>query len=488
MVNFHYFNNTGGINKFADLATLNESETNTDWYDAQNVEDHKSGGIAKMKGNVNICTTSLPANTSILGIGDYVKGSNNYPVVNTGEGKLYRLDLATGALTQKFSGLDTSAKCCYANYNNGIIMTNGVNTPVFYEEGVGASALTGSPPTGRPIEIYKSRVFIASGSTLYYSALGKQNDWTTANDAGYISNFYNDSSPIMALKIYGEYLAIYKQYGTYILSGSSPTDFLIKPILNKGAVSPWTIGTVNNNQYFFNGTSIAPLQFNALGQIMAAAEVSIKIKSVFDDLNPAKYSETLCIPYQKKNQIWFYFASKNSGTLDTCYIYDYFHGSWYKRVALPITCGAIINGIIYTGTSDGKILKEDCTNSFNGAAIEAWWLSPWFTFKNPEIPKEVLTFNVWLYKDQLYSIDVLSSQDYNPFDPKVNSVSTIQDIDLVWDVSNWDVGYWSGNNAIKKSVKVNGRFEALQIGIRNLQADQPFTLIGYSFDIDAGSA
>ena len=488
MTNFHYFKNTGGINKFADVTTLNSSETNTDWHDAQNVEDHKSGGITKMKGNINICTTSLPANTLILGIGDYVKGSDNYPMVNTSEGKLYRLDLTTGVLTQKFTGLNASAKCCYANYNNGVIMTNGVNTPVFYEEGVGASALTGSPPTGRPIEIYKSRVFIASGSTLYYSALGNQNNWTAANDAGYISNFYNDSSPIMALKIYGEFLAIYKQYGTYILSGSSPTDFVIKPILNKGAVSPWTVGTVDNRQYFFNGTSIAPLQFNDLGQVRAADEISTKIKNVFSDLNSAKYSETVCIPYPQKNQIWFYFASKNSTTLDICYVYDYFHRSWNKRVALPITCGAIINGIIYTGTSNGKILKEDCGNNFNGAAIEAWWLSPWFTFGNPEAPKEVLSFYVWLYKDQMYSIDVLSCQDYNPFDENVDSITTIQDIDLVWDVSNWDVGYWSGNNVIKKKIAINGQFESLQVGVRNLQADQPFTLVGYSFDVDMGEA
>lgn len=487
MANFHYFNNTGGINKFADMTTLNESETNTDWYDAQNVEDHKSGGISKMKGNVNICTTSLPTNTSILGIGDYVKGSSNYPVVNTSEGKLYRLDLASGALTEKFSGLNISAKCCYANYNNGVIMTNGVDIPVFYEEGAGAAALTGSPPVGRPIEVYKSRVFIASGSTLYYSALGNQNDWTTPNDAGYISNFYNDSSPIMALKIYGEFLAIYKQYGTYILSGSSPTDFVIKPILNKGAVSPWAIGTVDNSQYFFDGRSIEPLQFNDLGQIRVADEISLKIKSVFEDLNSAKYNETVCIPYLKKNQIWFYFASENSTSLDICYIYNYFYRSWHKRVALPITCGAIINEIIYTGTSDGKILKEDYSNSFNGAAIEAWWYSPWFTFKNPGMPKEVLSFNVWLYKDQMYSIDVFSSQDYNPFDEAVNSVNTIQDVDLVWDVGNWDEGYWSGTNVIRKSVGINGQFESLQVGVRNLQADQPFTLVGYSFDIDVGA-
>ena len=153
MVRLNYFNNTGGINKFSSVASLNESEVNTDWYDAQNVEGHKSGGIIKMKGNTNICTTALPQNTKILGIWDYTKGSIHYPVINTSEGKLYRLSLYDGSLSQIYSGLNELAKCCYANFNNGVIITNGVDTPIFFEENVGVSVLGGSPPVGRAVEI-----------------------------------------------------------------------------------------------------------------------------------------------------------------------------------------------------------------------------------------------------------------------------------------------------------------------------------------------
>lgn len=480
----NYFNNTGGLNKFASVASLNESEKKTEWLDAQNVEGHKSGGIVKMKGNTNVCFSSLPAGTKILGIWDYVKGNNHYPIINTSEGNVYKLNLDTGTLELIYSGLSITHKCCYANYNNGVIITNGYNTPLFYEENAGAYVLSGNAPAGLSIEVYKARVFIASGSTLHYSALGNQNDWITENDAGYISNFHNDSSPITAIKNYGEFLAIYKAHGTYILSGSSPDDFVIKPVADKGSCGAWGIGTIDDNQFFFSGDSITPLRFNELGQIRLADDISIKIKPVFDDFDSQKYDQIVCIPYKKKNQIWFYFASKSSSDLDVCYVYDYFHRAWYLRKGIPIICGAVIDGVIYTGTSDGRILREDYSDSFDGLAIEAWWFSPWFTFGHPSLQKEFNVCNIWVYQDQKYPLEFIYSKDYNGLDQKFSAVSLSTNTDLNWDQGLWDNESWTSSRAVKKKVSIKGACESLQIGVRNLEAEQPFAVIGYSFDFE----
>ncbi|HBH18851.1 MAG TPA: hypothetical protein DDX14_07955, partial [Cyanobacteria bacterium UBA9579] len=343
----------------------------------------------------------------------------------------------------------------------------------------------GSPPVGLPIEAYKARVFIASGSTLHYCALGNPNDWTTANDAGYIANFHNDSSPIVALENYGEFLAIYKKQGIYILSGSDPADFEITPISDKGSVSSWGIGTVDNNQFFFNGDSITPLRFNELGQVRLADDIGIKIKPAFSELDSTALDQAVCIPYQKKNQIWLYFSSPNNANLDVCYIYDYFHNCWYKRFALPVTCGTTINGILYTGTSDGKILQEDYGDDFDGQAIEAWWYSPWFVFGNPGIPKEIISFDVWLYQDQKYPVEIMYAKDYNDSTQQYNLISVPGD--LAWDTGDWDMENWTSNKAVKKNLRINGSCESLQIGVRNLEANQPFTVLGFSFDVEVAN-
>lgn len=484
MARINYFNNTGGLNKFSSVASLNQKEKDTDWLDAQNVEGHKSGGIIKMKGNINICSTSLSNDTKILGIWDYIKGSSHHPVVNTSEGILYTLNLGTGELNDVFSGFHSSKRCNYVNFNNGVIITNGYNTPVFYEDGVGASVLSGNPPIGAPIEIYKARVFIASGSTLHFSALGNHNDWISEEDAGYISNFHNDSSPITALKNYGEFLAIYKAHGTYILSGSSPDDYFIKPVADRGTYGPWGVDNIDNNQFFFNGDSITPLKFNELGQIRLSDDISIKIKPEFENIDSLKYDQIICIPYRKKNQIWFYFSTKSSPDMDVCYIFDYFHSAWYKRVGIPVTCGTIIDGSIYTGTSDGRILREDYTDSFDGEPIAAWWYSPWFTFGYPALKKEINSFNIWIYQDQKYPLEVVYSKDYNGLEQKFTPITLNSKEGLFWDQGNWDNDSWSSERAVRKKIKINGGYEALQVGVRNLQANQPFAVIGYSFDYD----
>lgn len=484
MPKLNYFNNTGGLNYFSSTASLNESENKTDWFDAQNIEGHKSGGLIKMKGNRNILNATLPEGTKILGIGDYIKQGSHYPVITTSEGKLYRINLETGELVQKYSGLSTTAKCNFVNFNNGIIIVNGVDLPLFYEEGYTAVPLEDNPPVGIAVEAYKARLFIAAGAGLYYCALGNPNDWTTPDDAGSIVNFHNDSSPIIALKNYGEYLAIYKKNGIFILSGSAPDDFVIKPVADKGCLSPWGIGTVNNNQYFFNGESITTLNFNSLGQITIADDVSIKIKSVFPGLNTQKFSEVICIPYQSKNQIWYYFADESGNALDICYIYDYFHKSWYKRIGLPISCGISINEKIYTGTPDGKILLEDVDDSFDGEPIEAFWFSPWFTFGNPGIQKEILSFNVWLYQSQKYPFDVIYAKDYSQINQVYNTVEVTNEDNLIWDSGLWDVNCWTDNKAKRKKIPVVGAFESLQIGFQNIEAGQHFSVLGYSFEYD----
>lgn len=484
MPKLNYFNNTGGLNNFSSMASLNESEKNTDWFDSCNVEGHKSGGLIKMKGNKNILNTTLPEGTIITGIWDYAKQGNRYPIITTSEGKLYRLDIATGVLTEKYSGLSGEARCSFVNFNNGVIITNEEDTPVFYEEYYGVNSLPQNAPKGSAIESYKARVFIASGSGLYYSALGNPNDWSTPGDAGSIINFHNDSSPVIALKNYGEYLAIYKENGIYVLSGSAPEDFIIKPVADKGCVSPWAVVTVNNNQYFFNGESITVLNFNSLGQITVADDVSIKIKSIFPELNKDKFNEVTAVPYQKKNQIWFYFPDNTSESLDVCYIYDYFHKSWYKRKGLPVTCGTLTDEKIYTGTPDGKILLEDTEDDFDGNAIEAWWLSPWFTFGAPGVEKEVLDFNVWLYQNQKYPFDVIYAKDYSQTDRVYTTVEVVSEDELVWDTGDWDVNNWSSNKAVRKKIPVLGTCESLQIGFQNLEAGQHFSVLGYSFDYD----
>lgn len=55
---------------------------------------------------------------------------------------------------------------------------------------------SGERVKGEVLTVYRSRVWVASGSTIYYSALGSYTDFTTEDDAGYISDFHTDTSEL----------------------------------------------------------------------------------------------------------------------------------------------------------------------------------------------------------------------------------------------------------------------------------------------------
>lgn len=490
MTKYNYFNNTGGLNLHSSLTALDESEKSTEWHDAQNVESLKSGALVKMKGCLKINKTELLSDVTILGMHDYKKASAHHLIINTSEGKLYRLSNNSFELIELYNGLDTTAKCSYINYNNGVIISNGVDVPLFYEDGnESAKPLDESTPKGVTMEVYKARLFIAKDSCLYFSSLGNPNEWN-ATDAGFIENFHNDSSPIVAIKNYGEYLAIYKQNTAYVLSGSSPNEFSISAIADKGATSRFSVCTVENNQYFFNGENITPLRFNELGQILLSDDVSKKISPIFNDLDNSRYDEIICLPYVKKSQIWFFFPERNGQDLSVCYIYDYFHKCWYKRRGIPAVSACLMDGDIYTGTSDGRILKEDITDSFDGEKIEAYWLSPNFTFGSPISEKEIISCNVWVLENLQYPLKVNYIKDYTKYRRVSEDIEVFSSDFMLWsqalDTSQnaWDELVWSGCSPVCKSINVNGTFRTFQIGVENMEANQAFTLIGYSFEVD----
>jgi len=483
MPKLNFFDLTGGINKYSSIMSLNESESKTDWFDAQNVEILQSGGIKKSNGCKNILTSALPAGTTFLGIFDYTRQGKHFPVAVTSQGKLYRFNPDTGELSEKYSGLSSTAKCNFINFNNGVIISNGVDTPIFYEEGYNTVVLDDNPPIGLAMEAYKARVFIASGSGLYYCALGNPNDWSSEEDAGFIENFHDDSSPITALKNYGEYLAIYKKNEVYILSGSAPADFVIKPVADTGTISPFGICNANNNQYYFTGSSIALLNFNSLGQISTNDDASIKIKRVFSELNPVKFPEALCINNYEKNRLMFYFPSSSAESLNICWIYDYLHKCWFKRKTKSVTCGASIDGQIYVCSDDGEILLDDFGENINGNALAGFWVSPWLSFGSPDRLKEINSLNLWVFQDLKHPFTAYYRKNY--LEPKTEIIVNTTNVDdLLWDAGFWDTEMFSGTNPVKINIPVLGNFEALQLGFENLNADESFEVIGFSIDYD----
>lgn len=138
-----YYDLTGGLNNVSTPDTLNSTPKKTESPDMVNVEFFKLGGLKSMNGNAQIGDTKT---SRIVGGWEYVKNNNKYMIIATFDGELYMYN----PVTEKFDydAIDSengkyyfykfpnkSSRVSFCNMNNGVVATNGVDDPIFYERG-----------------------------------------------------------------------------------------------------------------------------------------------------------------------------------------------------------------------------------------------------------------------------------------------------------------------------------------------------------------
>lgn len=127
-----YYNLTGGLNTVQGIGTINQSNKRTESPDMKNVEYYKLGGLKSMKGNTQFANT-LPSQIS-LGF-EYVYGNNKYMVVTTVDGTLYVYDKITNTFKEIFKFKTPTSRHSICTFNNGIVVSNGVDDLLFYQYG-----------------------------------------------------------------------------------------------------------------------------------------------------------------------------------------------------------------------------------------------------------------------------------------------------------------------------------------------------------------
>ncbi len=433
--NYQFYNFSGGLDFKHSAPLIPQSEKGAAWADGVNVELLQSGGITRMYGSQLFAKID---GEKILGGFEGENNGQSFLVVVTDLGKFYYYN--NGEFVLKKSGLARNTVPNFKIYLNGVFVVNGVDDPFLFIPGnnpeiVQANAVTtgGTNIRSLALEVYKGRIWMANGSTLYYSALGKFDDWTTQNDAGSISNFHNDTSPITALCNFKDVLVIHKKDCSFILSGNSPENFVIAPFSNLGAMSPMGINVANGRQIFFN-RAIYPFVVNELGEITQGSAISDRIESKLSAFQNSKNDKCLFLNYKNKSQIWCFLYESNDDFFHTILIYDYINNAWFQRVVpYDITCAWEYQGDIYSGLNDGRIVKESVGSSFLGQPIKFSWKTPFFHFGQVDKYKTVEHVSLILSADKDNNFNYQTRKNYSNYyiDDK-DSFTNIQSDTLVF--------------------------------------------------------
>ena len=123
---------TGGINNVDSKETLNASTKKTQTPDMLNVEYFKLGGIKTMEGNVLVGDKQ---DYKIVGGWEYTKGNRRYMIIGLANGDVKIYNPATEEFDLIYTFATATDRMSFCNMNNGVVITNGVDEPVFYEYG-----------------------------------------------------------------------------------------------------------------------------------------------------------------------------------------------------------------------------------------------------------------------------------------------------------------------------------------------------------------
>lgn len=233
---------TGGINNVDSKETINASTKKTQTPDMLNVEYFKLGGIKTMEGNVLVGDKQ---DYKVVGGWEYTKGNRRYMVIGLANGDVKIYNPATEEFDLIYTFATATDRMSFCNMNNGVVITNGVDEPIFYEYGrrqvlsgsvsttAGSTTVTGHQTQftvelnpGDKIEIDSVTYFIASITDDTTLVLTTEAESTLSDQVLYLSTIsscnatlVNEEDPNVSTPIRG--LAIQYYNGRLWIGGDN---------------------------------------------------------------------------------------------------------------------------------------------------------------------------------------------------------------------------------------------------------------------------
>lgn len=573
-----YYNLTGGLNTVQGIGTINQSNKRTESPDMKNVEYYKLGGLKSMEGNTQFANT-LPSQIS-LGF-EYVYGNNKYMVVTTVDGTLYIYDKISNTFKEIFKFKTPTSRHSICTFNNGIVVSNGVDDLLFYQYGrhnllsgtvttsTENNSVTGTstefttelsvgdyieinsvkykvieitsdtelrieptpteavsdsnyylsdiselnavyknsddpniskPIRGLALQSYQGRIFVGGNDgILYYSEVGLIHGWDLKYGAGAIPSFYDDNSDFTAFGIWDKYLIICKRERSYILDGTDAdtTNWTVSPYSDFTCDSQQSWLVANNSflVYTRTGGGIYPLlQRTIYNANYQGNDLSVKIRDSFEYVNTAKFNYIFPVYAPKKKYIMFYIPMLMGVGSNYCFIFDIQSKTWLLRVVpQDVTVAFRYNNEIYIGTSDGKVLKEFSSLTFDGQPIEWYWKSPWFSYGEGSNHLSTREFRINIAEESTNRFHIRNRRDgKDTYNTRAVSNNLDSFIGLVWDVDNeensltdttWDNDSWvTTSHIVKRFPLPKQYFQTTQIEFYGNAVDEGMSIYGFEID------
>jgi hypothetical protein len=454
-----------------------------------------SGGVSKRYDTHKLTSNSVGANVAITGGTEFKKSDGTrYVVFGTNNGKVYRLN-ADGSTTSILTGATNGTQWFFDTYNDKLIFCNRADAPRKTTDASTSAVLGGTPPaTGGPVVHHSNRVFFADAtnkSTLTWSALNSEEDYTTANNAGSAVISANDGSDLVAMVPSVNELILLKGNRPYRLQGTSPATYSITNVVpttgSKGGVSPTAALFAVNDVWYLANNGIVNLRTVLNFGDLKASFASDRISPYWEPLSGLTLglvnSGTAVMAYDSQtNRIYTSMSSGASANNDFTMILDLRTNAWSVWPSTgfasmwPVydTSTGLTN--IYAGGYDGHVYKLNQSVSENAIDGHARHLS---ALGAPGVSKSPRHAYFYFAEGGNQSVNIDFKYDFGAGGGQTYQVTLLGHSHTLG--VNWVLGVdpLGRNEKVIKRIDLSGVAEFVEVGIRNQNAGELFTCYGY---------
>jgi hypothetical protein len=328
------------------------------------------------------------------------------------------------------------------------------------------------------IAAHKKHLFLsfAKGS-LQHSSIGDPYGWSVVTGASELGT----GDEITALQVMkGDAMAVFNRNRSYILYGTSSSDWNLRTFSNNSGGIEWTIQNLTETIYLDDRGITNLAAVNAYGDF-AVSTLSKKIKPIIDS---QKGNSLSSLRVRKKGQYRLFFA-------DGTGVYGTFTGNrlaGFIRVDLgkPVytVCSAEDTSgdeIMFFGSDDGFVYEMDKGTSFDGTAIEGILRLSYYHFDTPTRNKRFRKIHFEMRADSNIELKFQPDFTYGSVDvPEGRSVNLdISGGGGFWNIANWNTFNWSGQVVTTAEEGIDGMGTNMGILILSETAyEQPHILQG----------
>lgn len=250
----------------------------------------------------------------------------------------------------------TKGRMSHVFWKNKIFLSNGTEA-IQIIDGTTKSDLSAAPvnPTGKYICLHMERLWVADGTTLYWSDVADETTFETNS----FMEVGEDTESIVGVVSFGSKLLIFKPSGVWELWGD-PGEWQLEQIPGlPGSISPHTIGTM------LGGGGVVWLAREGLAYYDDGSGFqwlkNKNIRAFLDSIDADDFSEIVGIYHD--GYFSFHYRYDGSSYNDRGLIYDFHVGGWSSLKGVPVACMVWENGSgddneVFFGDSNGGYLYK----------------------------------------------------------------------------------------------------------------------------------